>query len=189
MLIAAIIKEFQLASELNEMKGIVPDDILEALKKKKLGLPGIDVEAPERRNALMAGEFEVIMELMAAFPEQCKMAKAQVKLMSCIVNNTLQFSTFMQVDKLIDIASPPPRGTGVQNLREIILENKMTYDVSSDEWQIYLKNKIMNNIERYFYMIVFSMYVREQGPKDFGKSFKAWMEEEHAELRYRNLQF
>ena len=28
----------QLGAELNEMKGIVPDDILEALKKKKLGI-------------------------------------------------------------------------------------------------------------------------------------------------------
>ena len=164
MVIAAIIKEFQLSSELNEMKGIVPDDILEALKKKKLGLPGIDIEAPEQRNALMAGEFEVVMELMAAHSDKCKVAKAQV-------------------DKLIDIASAPPRGTGVQNLREIILENKMTFDVSSDEWQVYLKNKIMNNIERYFYLIVFAMYVREQGPQDFPKSFKAWMDEEHDDLR------
>merc|ERR1712141_517890 len=41
MVIASLIKEFQLASESNHMKGIVPDDILEALKKKKLGLPGI----------------------------------------------------------------------------------------------------------------------------------------------------
>merc|ERR1719210_2864582 len=32
MVIASLIKEFQLASELNHMKGIVPDDILEALK-------------------------------------------------------------------------------------------------------------------------------------------------------------
>ena len=51
------------------MKGIVPDDILEALKKKKLGLPGIDVEAPPERNALIMGEFEVILELIAAHPE------------------------------------------------------------------------------------------------------------------------
>merc|ERR1711933_641237 len=46
MVIASLIKEFQLASELNHMKGIVPDDILESLKKKKLGLPGIYIEAP-----------------------------------------------------------------------------------------------------------------------------------------------
>ena len=82
MVIASLVKEFQLASELNHMKGIVPDDILEALKKKKLGLPGIDIEAPVEKNAMMAGEFEVIMELMAAYADkdQAKIAKAQVSI-------------------------------------------------------------------------------------------------------------
>jgi len=165
MVIASLVKEFQLASELNHMKGIVPDDILEALKKKKLGLPGIDIEAPVEKNAMMAGEFEVIMELLAAYGEgdQGKIAKAQV-------------------DKLIDLAAPPPKGTGVQNIRECIIESKMTFDVSADEWQLYLKNKIMNNIERYFYLIVFAMYVREAGPKEFPQTFKEWMDE-HSSLR------
>ena len=87
------------------------------------------------------------------------------------------------MDKLIDLASAPPRGTGVQNIREIIIENKMTFDVSSDDWQVFLKNKIMNNIERYFYLIVFAMYVRETGPKLFPQTFKEWMDA-HDELRY-----
>merc|ERR1711890_212589 len=38
----ALVKELQLTRELDRMRGIVPDDILDALKKKKLGLPGID---------------------------------------------------------------------------------------------------------------------------------------------------
>merc|ERR1712180_553522 len=165
MVIASLVKEFQLASELNHMKGIVPDDILEALKKKKLGLPGIDIEAAAEKNAMMAGEFEVIMELMEAYKEgnQAKIAKAQV-------------------DKLIDLAAPPPKGTGVQNIRECIIESKMTFDVSADDWQLYLKNKIMNNIERYFYLIVFAMYVREVGPKGFPQTFQQWMDD-HAALR------
>lgn len=165
MIIASLIKEFQLASELNQMKGIVPDDILDALKKKKLGLPGIDLEAPEKKNAMMAGEFEVILELLEKYSkdDQGKIAKAQV-------------------DKLIDLAAPPPRGTGVQNVRECIIQDKMTFDVSADEWQAFLKDKIMNNIERYFYLIVFAMYVREVGPKDYNQTFKQWMDE-HAELR------
>merc|ERR1712168_1387982 len=160
MVIASLVKEFQLASELNHMKGIVPDDILEALKKKKLGLPGIDIEAAAEKNAMMAGEFEVILELMEAYKEgnQAKIAKAQV-------------------DKLIDLAAPPPKGTGVQNIRECIIESKMTFDVSADEWQAYLKAKIMNNIERYFYLIVFAMYIREVGPKGFPQTFKEWMDE------------
>merc|ERR1711950_66209 len=165
MVVASLLKEFQLASELNNMKGIVPDDILDALKKKKLGLPGIDCEAPEKKNAMMAGEFEVILELMEAYKEgnQAKIAKAQV-------------------DKLIDLAAPPPKGTGVQNIRECIIESKMTFDVSADEWQAYLKEKIMSNIERYFYLIVFAMYIREVGPAGFPKTFKEWMDE-HASLR------
>merc|ERR1719293_5398 len=165
MVIASLVKEFQLASELNHMKGIVPDDILEALKKKKLGLPGIDIEAAAEKNAMMAGEFEVIMELLEAYKEgnQAKVAKAQV-------------------DKLIDLAAPPPKGTGVQNIRECIIESKMTFDVSADDWQAYLKEKIMSNIERYFYLIVFAMYIREVGPNGFPKTFKEWMDD-HASLR------
>merc|ERR1712170_15191 len=165
MVIASLVKEFQLASELNHMKGIVPDDILEALKKKKLGLPGIDIEAAAEKNAMMAGEFEVIMELLEAYKEgnQAKVAKAQV-------------------DKLIDLAAPPPKGTGVQNIRECIIESKMTFDVSADDWQAYLKAKIMNNIEHYFYMIVFAMFIREVGPKGFPQSFLQYMDA-HGDLR------
>jgi len=105
---------------------------------------------------MQMGEFEVIKELLAAFPD-AKIAKAQV-------------------DKLIDLAAPPPRGTGVENIRECIIESKMTFDVSADDWQAYLKAKIMNNIERYFYMIVFAMYIREVGPKGFPQTFKQYMD-------------
>merc|ERR1711874_524369 len=105
MVMAALVKELQLTRELDQMRGIVPDDILDALKKKKLGLPGIDIEITEEKNPMQMGEFEVIKELILAFP-QAKIAKAQV-------------------DKLIDIASPPPSGTGVENLRECIIESKM----------------------------------------------------------------
>jgi len=162
IVIAALIKELQLTRELDRMRGIVPDDILDALKKKKLGLPGIDIEVQEDRNAMQMGEFEVIKELLEAYPA-AKIAKAQV-------------------DKLIDLAAPPPRGTGVENIRECIIESKMTFDVSSDDWQVYLKNKIMNNIERYFYLIVFAMYVREVGPKGFPQTFRQFMEA-NAQLR------
>ena len=86
-------------------------------------------------------------------------------------------TSYLQVDKLIDLAAPPPKGTGVQNIRECIIQDKMTFDVSADEWQAYLKEKIMNNIERYFYLIVFAMYVREVGPQDYNKTFKQWMDD------------
>merc|ERR1712088_1117542 len=158
----ALVKELQLTRELDRMRGIVPDDILDALKKKKLGLPGIDFEVQKDRNAMQMGEFEVIKELLAAFPA-AKVAKAQV-------------------DKLIDLAAPPPRGTGVENIRECIIVSKMTFDVSADDWQAYLKAKIMNNIERYFYLIVFAMFIREIGPKGFPQSFLEYLDS-HADLR------
>merc|ERR1719495_2877250 len=116
----------------------------------------IDGSHENLRNAMQMGEFDVIKELMEAYPN-AKVAKAQV-------------------DKLIDLAAPPPRGTGVENIRECIIESKMTFDVASDDWQTYLKNKIMNNIERYFYLIVFAMYVREVGPKGFPQTFQQFME-------------
>merc|ERR1719419_198205 len=136
--------------------------LLDDLKLSHLhGVPvllhGIDTEVQEDRIAMQMGEFEVIKELLAAFPE-AKVAKAQV-------------------DKLIDLAAPPPRGTGVENIRECIIESKMTFDVSSDDWQAYLKSKIMNNIERYFYLNVFAMYIRELGPKGFPQTFKQFMDE------------
>merc|ERR1712079_285691 len=162
IVVAGLIKELQLTRELDQMRGIVPDDILDALKKKKLGLPGIDFEVQEDRNAMQMGEFEVIKELLEAYPA-AKIAKAQV-------------------DKLIDLAAPPPRGTGVENIRECIIESKMTFDVSADDWQAYLKAKIMNNIERYFYLIVFAMYIRELGPKGFPQTFKQFMDD-HSGLR------
>merc|ERR1712244_38007 len=77
MVTAALVKELQLTRDLDRMRGIVPDDILDALKKKNLGLPGIDFEVQEDRNAMQMGEFEVIKELLAAYPA-AKVAKAQV---------------------------------------------------------------------------------------------------------------
>merc|ERR1719481_882450 len=40
----------------------------------------------------------------------------------------------------------------------------------------------MNNIERYFYLIVFAMYVREVGPKGFPQTFRQFMDA-NAQLR------
>merc|ERR1712194_895011 len=86
---------------------------------------------------------------------------------------------FEGMDKLVAEA---PHTEGAPNIRECIIQDKMTFDVSVDEWQTYLKEKIMNNIERYFYLIVFAMYIREVGPKDYNQTFKQWMDE-HASLR------
>ena len=50
---------------------------VEWLKKKKLGLPGIDTDPLPEKNALVMGEFNVIKALIEKHPE-AKFAKAQV---------------------------------------------------------------------------------------------------------------
>merc|ERR1712036_90157 len=75
---AALVKELQLTRELDRMRGIVPDDILNALKKKKLGLPGIDVEHKETRTPMAMGEFDLVKEIIEKFGDAAVVAKCQV---------------------------------------------------------------------------------------------------------------
>merc|ERR1711981_699356 len=53
-------------------------------------------------------------------------------------------------DKIIDLnGTPKTGGTGIKQLRENIAESKLSYE-------------IMDNIQKYFYLIVFAGYAREQ---------------------------
>merc|ERR1719362_2383834 len=96
---------------------------------------------PEK-DTLFRGEFEVVRELIAALPE------ADAAKREC--------------DKVIDKNGPPPKGTGIKQLRENIAESKLSYEIMDDAAQAFLKTKIMDNIHKYFYMICFSAYLREQ---------------------------
>ena len=114
-----------------------------------------------------------------------------------------------ECDKVIDKNGPAPKGTGIKQLRENIAESKLSYEIMDDAAQAFLKTKIMDNIQKYFYLICFTGYLREQGKlgKDgsseeerkafaltggkvstptenlkLAKGFVAWMDE-HAALR------
>lgn len=114
-----------------------------------------------------------------------------------------------ECDKVIDKNGPTPLGTGIKQLRENIAESKLSYEIMDDAAQAFLKTKIMDNIQKYFYLIVFAAYLREQSiaaiggvneqdKKEFvltggkvstptenlglAKTFQAFMEE-HANLR------
>merc|ERR1712083_629974 len=53
-------------------------------------------------------------------------------------------------DKVIDLnGTPKTGGTGIKQLRENIAESKLSYE-------------IMDNIHKYFYLIVFAGYMRDQ---------------------------
>merc|ERR1712038_1575199 len=142
------------------------------------------------KDPLFRGEFEVIKELVAALPDG-EAAKREC-------------------DKVIDKNGPPKGGgTGIKQLRENIAESKLSYEIMDDAAQAFLKSKIMDNIHKYFYLIVFTAYIREasvlvlddaneENKKNFSltggkmstpadkltlpKSFVAYMEE-HANLR------
>lgn len=47
-------------------------------------------------------------------------------------------------------------------LREDIAESKVRYELVDDTEQVILKNKIIDNIQKYFYIIVFGVYMREE---------------------------
>merc|ERR1712227_415423 len=49
----------------------------------------------------------------------------------------------------------------VKQLRENIAESKLSYEIMDDAAQAFLKTKIMDNIHKYFYLIVFTAYMRE----------------------------
>ena len=41
-----------------------------------------------------------------------------------------------QVDRIINLCGPGPRGTGLQNLREAIIQTKWKYDLAMEDKQV-----------------------------------------------------
>jgi len=132
---ACLFREFQIAASYEGLIETVPGVNLEVLKMDKY-------EMDPAKDTLFRGEFEVVKELIAALPE------AEAAKREC--------------DKVIDKNGPPPKGTGIKQLRENIAESKLSYEIMDDAAQAFLKTKIMDNIHKYFYLICFSAYLREQ---------------------------
>merc|ERR1711994_690040 len=92
------------------------------------------------KDALFRGEFEVIKELVAELKDD---------------------GAKRECDKVIDKNGPAKTGgTGIKQLRENIAESKLSYEIMDDAAQVFLKSKIMDNIHKYFYLIVFTAYMR-----------------------------
>merc|ERR1712212_732715 len=67
-----------------------------------------------------------------------------------------------ECDKVIDKnGTPKTGGNGIKQLRENIAESKLSYEIMDDAAQAFLKVKIMDNIQKYYYLIVFTAYMRE----------------------------
>merc|ERR1711983_499071 len=134
--ISCLFKEFQINASFEGLVETVPGVNLDLLKMDRYKMD-------PNKDPLFRGEFEVIKELVG-FLKDGSAAKNEC-------------------DKVIDKnGTPKTGGTGIKQLRENIAESKLSYEIMDDAAQAFLKTKIMDNIQKYFYLIVFAGYMREQ---------------------------
>merc|ERR1712121_94892 len=132
---ACLFKEFQINASFEGLVETVPGMDLNLLKMDRYAMD-------MKKDALFRGEFEVVKELI----EKLKGGKAAKR----------------ECDKVIDKNGPAKTGgTGIKQLRENIAESKLSYEIMDDAAQVFLKSKIMDNIHKYFYLIVFTAYMRQ----------------------------
>jgi len=158
MVVACLIKEIQITSELRKMEEIelVSKDTVADLIHQKF--ESILPKGQDDDDPFIKGEFEVIKELLEKCPAMVEGKK--------------------KIDRVIDICGPTPKGSGLQNMRECIIESKWKYDVASEDKQIGWKSVILDFMERYFYLICFATYALEHGPGGYQKSFSSWMDDQ-----------
>jgi len=137
---ACMFKEFQISASFEGLIETVPGVDLSLLKMDRYTMSA-------GKDALFRGEFEVIKELVASLGADGEASKREC-------------------DKVIDKNGPTKTGgTGIKQLRENIAESKLSYEIMDDAAQAFLKAKIMDNIHKYFYIIVFAAYMREAAAK------------------------
>merc|ERR1711990_721171 len=133
--IACLFKEFQINASFEGLVETVPGVNLDLLKMDKYVMD-------PAKDPLFRGEFPVVMDLVS------KLAGGQAAKNEC--------------DKVIDKnGTPKTGGNGIKQLRENIAESKLSYEIMDDAAQAFLKVKIMDNIHKYYYLIVFTAYMRE----------------------------
>jgi len=137
--IACLFKEFQISASYEGLVETVP-----GVKQDLLKMDTYKMDMT--KDALFRGEFEVVKELMATLKD------GEAAKNIC--------------DKVIDKnGTKKTGGTGIKQLRENIAESKLSYEIMDEAAQAFLKAKIMDNIHKYFYLIIFSAYMREAAQK------------------------
>merc|ERR1711872_709823 len=133
--IACLFKEFQINASFEGLVETVPVVNLDLLKMDKYTMD-------PSKDPLFRGEFPVVLALL----EKLKGGKEAKN----------------ECDKVIDKnGTPKTGGNGIKQLRENIAESKLSYEIMDDAAQAFLKVKIMDNIHKYYYLIVFTAYMRE----------------------------
>jgi len=135
--IACLFKEFQITSSFEGLVETVPGMNLSLLKMDTYKMD-------MAKDTLFRGEFPVVMKLVE------KLADGTAAKNVC--------------DKVVDKnGTPKTGGTGIKQLRENIAESKLSYEIMDDAAQAFLKSKIMDNIHKYFYLILYTAYIRQAG--------------------------
>merc|ERR1711910_218047 len=135
--IACLFKEFQISASFEGLVETVPGVNASLLKTDRYKMDAT-------KDTLFRGEFEVVKQLMEKIEDG-----AGAK------NNA---------DKIIDLnGTKKTGGTGIKQLRENIAESKLSYEIMDDAAQAFLKSKIMDNIQKYFYLILYTGYIRQAG--------------------------
>merc|ERR1712227_86942 len=133
--IACLFKEFQINASFEGLVETVPGVNLDLLKMDKYTMD-------PSKDPLFRGEFPVVLALL----EKLKGGKEAKN----------------ECDKVIDKnGTPKTGGNGIKQLGENIAESKLSYEIMDDAAQAFLKVKIMDNIHKYYYLIVFTAYMRE----------------------------
>merc|ERR1711942_202956 len=133
--IACLFKEFQISASFDGLVHTVPGMNLDLLKMDKYAMD-------PAKDCLFRGEFPVVMEMIKTMKDG---------------EGAKKFA-----DKIIDLnGTKKTGGTGIKQLRENIAESKLSYEIMDDQAQAFLKAKIMDNIQKYFYLICFTAYMRE----------------------------
>merc|ERR1711944_398329 len=133
--IACLFKEFQINASFEGLVETVPGVNLDLLKMDKYTMD-------PAKDPLFRGEFPVVLALL----EKLKGGKEAKN----------------ECDKVIDKnGTPKTGGTCIKQLRENIAESKLSYEIMDDSAQAFLKVKIMDNINKYYYLIAFTAYMRE----------------------------
>jgi len=125
------------------------DSTVENSDSKETKLPYTDLSA---KLELRQGNFVVVQQLLEEFKEVGLPAKKQV-------------------DYYMDLNGPY---IGLQNLREVIMWTKSKYDNADENKKPYWISMGKNFLERYYYLICFSMYAKE-AKKTFELSFVDWL--------------
>lgn len=132
---ACLFREFQLSGSY--------EGLLETVPGIQEGLLRMDRYVMDpAKEPLFRGDFEVILELVGDLPDGMAAKR--------------------ECDKVIDKNGPARGGgAGIKHLREGIAESKLSFEIMDESAQNFLKAKIMDNIQKYFYLIVFAGYLRE----------------------------